>query len=1101
VLGGLLAVSVPWAALAHHTPEPTRVTVVGDFQSELGCAGDNDPACEATGLTYDASDRVWQGTFTVPAGTWRFRVALNGSASETHGGPQNADLVFTQAAAGQVKFYYEHASHYVQSTRTGFVAVSPGSFQSELGCPGDWQPDCLRSMLKDTDGDGIYTFSTSALPAGAYECKVALNESWDVNYGQNGVPGGANIGFSVPTNNAAVNFAWDSESRELTVVVDGELAGNIQLARAHWVSQDTLAWDPARPVPEGSSFQLHFDAAGGLTLTPAGVEGGESVALTRDPAGLSAAQRERFPHLAGFLALKVAQADLERVPALLKGQLAVSVKNAQGELLDATGLQLAGVLDALYTFDGALGVTFAGGVPTLRVWAPTARSVSLLLFDDSAPATQPQRVPMTAGAQGTWSVTGNGSWYGRYYLYEVEVFVRRENAVRVNRVTDPYSVSLSTNSLRSQIVDLKDPALQPTGWARLPKPPLAAPEDIVLYELHVRDFSINDTSVPAAERGTFKAFARGNRGTQHLSRLSQAGVTHVHLLPAFDIATINENRAERQEPAGDLSSYAPDSTQQQAAVNAVADLDGFNWGYDPFHYTVPEGSYSTQPDGPTRTLEFREMVQSLNTRGLNVVMDVVYNHTASAGQDARSVLDRIVPGYYHRLNADGNIETSTCCQNTATEHAMMEKLMVDSLVTWARDYKVDGFRFDLMGHHMRSNMLRVRAALDALTLERDGVDGRRIYLYGEGWNFGEVANNARGVNATQLNMPGTGIGTFSDRLRDAARGGGPFSGLQEQGFISGLFHTPNGTNQGSSQDQRGRLLHFMDLIRVGLAANLRDYAFTNNQGTRVTGAQVDYNGQPAGYALDPQEIITYVSAHDNETLFDAVQLKAPLETPMSERVRMHNMGMSLVALGQGIPFFHAGDELLRSKSLDRNSYNSGDWFNKLDWTYNSNNWGVGLPPARDNESNWPLFGSLLATPSLKPSPGDIQRALEHFEEMLRIRKSTPLLRLRTAADVQRQVTFENVGPGQIPGLIVMTVQGPPKLARERVVVLFNASNRAHVFSSSVHRGMALKLHPAHMQSTDSRVRQATFTSSNGTFLVPPRTTVVFVSDTTTTPFP
>src|ERR1043166_8613945 len=206
------------------------------------------------------------------------------------------------------------------------------------------------------------------------------------------------------------------------------------------------------------------------------------------------------------------------------------------------------------------------------------------------------------------------------------------------------------------------------------------------------------------------------------------------------------------------------------------------------------------------------MVDSLSHLGLRVVMDVVYNHTNASGQNDKSVLDRIVPGYYHRLNADGNVETSTCCQNTATEHDMMEKLMIDSVVTWATQYKVDGFRFDLMGHHMKRNMLHLRQALDALTLEEDGVDGSSIYVYGEGWNFGEVADNARGEQATQLNMAGTGIGTFSDRLRDGVRGGGPFSGLQEQGFATGLYYDPNATNQGSAADQLERLLRYSDWI-------------------------------------------------------------------------------------------------------------------------------------------------------------------------------------------------------------------------------------------------------------------------------------------------
>ncbi|HYH97828.1 pullulanase-type alpha-1,6-glucosidase, partial [Hyalangium sp.] len=510
------------------------------------------------------------------------------------------------------------------------------------------------------------------------------------------------------------------------------------------------------------------------------------------------------------------------------------------------------------------------------------------------------------------------------------------------------------------------------------------------------------------------------------------------------------------------------------------------------------------PDGTTRIVEFREMVQSLNQSGLRVVVDVVYNHTNSAGQDPKSVLDRIVPGYYHRLNGDGNVETSTCCQNTATENAMMEKLMVDSIVTWAKAYKVDGFRFDLMGHHMKSNMLKVRAALDALTADKGGVDGKSIYVYGEGWNFGEVANGARGVNATQLNMPGTGMGTFSDRLRDAARGGGPFSGLQEQGFISGLFYEPNSTNQGTADQQKTLLLQHMDRIRVGLAGNLRDYSFTSAAGMSVKGSDLKYGSDPAGYTLDPQEVITYVSAHDNETLFDAVQFKAPRAASMDTRVRMHNMGISLVALGQGIPFFHAGDELLRSKSLDRNSYNSGDWFNKLDWTYQSNNWGVGLPPAEDNDDNWPIMKQLLADPALKPTPEHIAKAFSHFQEVVRIRKSSGLFRLRTAEEIQQRVRFENTGPQQIAGLIVMHILDE-RLAvvggTTDAVVLFNATDEEQRFASDTFKDVAMELHPVLKESADTVVRNASFATSSGTFTVPPQSTAVFMGKRAPVPPP
>lgn len=1080
---------------------PTTVTVIGDFQSELGCPADNDPTCTATQLTLDAGDGVWQKSFDIPAGTWHYKVAIDGALTETY---PAAALTLTKAATGAVKFYYDPNTHYA-TDNVARIAVAPGNFQSELGCPGDWQPDCLKSWLQDPDGDGTFTLTTTSIPPGAYEGKVAINESWDENYGQNGTPGGTNIGFTVSQAGEEVVFSFNAASKKLTIRPANAASGDIILARAHWVASDTLAWNPqAETIPADAVFRLHSEPAGAMRLTDTGIQGGTAITLTRDSAGLSAALKARFPHLADALALKIPAAEQSKVAEILKGQIAVSLSTGAGRVLDATSVQLAGALDALYTYTGTLGPTFDAGVPTLRLWAPTARKVSLLIFDSSTAADPSETVTMTAGDKGVWSATGTAAWTGKYYLYEVEVYVRKEQAVKTNRVTDPYSVSLATNSTRSQIIDLSAAALAPTGWSTLAKPALAAPEDIVLYELHVRDFSINDGTAPEAERGTFKAFTRDSNGTKHLKKLADAGVTHVHLLPVFDIATINENRAEQASPAGDLASMAPDSEQQQAAVAAVRDTDGFNWGYDPYHYTVPEGSYSTNPDGTPRIVEFREMVQAINQRGLRVVMDVVYNHTNSAGQDSKAVLDRIVPGYYHRLNGDGNVETSTCCQNTATENAMMEKLMVDSLVTWARQYKVDGFRFDLMGHHMKANMLKVRAALDSLTVAKDGVDGKAIYVYGEGWNFGEVANGARGVNATQLNMPGTGIGTFSDRLRDAARGGGPFSGLQEQGFISGLFYDSNTTNQGTAEQQKTLLLQHMDRIRVGLAGNLRDYTFTSVENKKVKGSDVKYGGDPAGYTLDPQEVITYVSAHDNETLFDAVQMKAPRNASMDTRVRMHNMGISLVALGQGIPFFHAGDEILRSKSLDRNSFNSGDWFNKIDWTYQSNNWGVGLPPAGDNQSNWPVMKELLGDPALKASPAQISSALAHFLEVIRIRKSSPLFRLRTGEEIQQQVTFENTGPNQIPGLIVMHIKDDRYAlsgSTTDAVVLFNASDEPQRFASDTFKDVAFELHPVLKESADAAARTSSFEAGSGTFSVPARTTAVFMAKRAATPPP
>jgi pullulanase-type alpha-1,6-glucosidase len=869
--------------------------------------------------------------------------------------------------------------------------------------------------------------------------------------------------------------------------------------RAHWVTADTIAW-PVVANP-GVTYRLHYAPGGGMTFANGEVQGGASVNLTLG--ALSDATRAAFPHLANLTALKLpAGTDAK---AILKGQVWVSARTEDQGVFEVTGVQIPGALDDLYAAAAAsqaLGPSFSGTQVGFKLWAPTAQDVKLLFFSGPTGGA-PETVPMTLDpASGVWSATQSDDRTGQYYLYQVTVYVPATGKVETNLVTDPYSVSLAMNSTRSQVINLGSQLVKPVGWDGVAKPRLDAFEDVVLYELHIRDFSITDESVPANLRGTYKAFTQaGSDGMRHLRELADAGLTHVHLLPAFDIATIDEDASKRTEILDrfpELRALPPDSEQQQAIAGAVRDKDGFNWGYDPYHYNVPEGSYSTNPQGYTRITEFREMVQSLNRSGLRVVMDVVYNHTNAAGQADKSVLDRVVPGYYHRLSATGVVETSTCCANTATEHAMMRKLMVDSVVLWATQYKVDGFRFDLMGHHMKADMLAVRAALDGLTLAKDGVDGSKIVLYGEGWNFGEVADGQRGVNATQRNMAGTGIATFSDRLRDAVRGGGPFDsgvGAKKQGFITGLFTSPNGTDQGTPEQQRAALLQAADLIKVGMAGNLASFPLTNAQGQQVRGEDVDYNGSPGGYTRDPQEVITYIEAHDNETLFDAIQLKAAPGATLADRVRMQNLGISVVMLGQGIPFFQAGQDFLRSKSGDRNSFNSGDWFNRLDWDLEDSVWGSGIPMLPENNGNKDVLKPILARADLRPGKTEMVAAYDHFRELLRIRKSSPLFRLRTAEEVNAHVRFLNNGPDQVPGLIVMRLsdtQGPDvDPGNEQIVVLFNADDQPLTFTAAELAGLKLKLHPVQAASADAALAGASYNPATGAFTVPARTTVVF----------
>jgi pullulanase-type alpha-1,6-glucosidase len=679
-----------------------------------------------------------------------------------------------------------------------------------------------------------------------------------------------------------------------------------------------------------------------------------------------------------------------------------------------------------------LGAEWAGGIPTLRLWAPTAQRVRLLLWPagtDLREAGLP--LPMTRGAGGVWEVTGETGWKGARYRYGVTVFTPHHGRVVTNHVTDPYSVALTVNSTHSVLLDLSDPEFVPDAWAAAPSPSLDHPVDQVIYELHVRDFSASDATVPEPLRGSFAAFGEDSAGMAHLRALAGAGLTSVQLLPVFDNAAVEEHPGQRTEPDAELlKALPPDSAEQQRHVRA--DPLGYNWGYEPWHFFAPEGSYASNlgaADGGGRIAEFRTMVGGLHAAGLRVVLDMVFNHTASAWQDNKSVLDRIVPGYYHRLTRCGQVETSTCCPNVATEHLMAQKLMVDACVSWARHYRVDGYRFDLMGHHSRANLLAVRAALDALTPGRDGVDGPAITLYGEGWNFGEVANNARFVQASQGQLGGTSIATFSDRLRDAVRGPA-FDDPRTPGYGTGLADSgdPDALNRA------------VDLVQLGLAGTLRGYSFRSARtGHPVRGDGLGYAGGVAGYADQPDEVISYVDAHDNETLFDALTIKLPRTTPMPVRVRLNALCLACATLGQSPVMWHAGTDILRSKSLDRNSYRSGDWFNYLDFSMTDNGFGAGLPPEADNGPAWPLLAPLLADPALKPAPADIRTGHALALDLLRLRASTRLFRLRDADTIRAAVDFPVSGTWQqLPGVIVMRIADPAVEPRWRgLATVFN----------------------------------------------------------------
>ncbi|MBT1446366.1 pullulanase-type alpha-1,6-glucosidase [Shewanella sp. JM162201] len=874
----------------------------------------------------------------------------------------------------------------------------------------------------------------------------------------------------------------------------GAQPASISGMSAHWLDRHTLVWDQS---DEGvAKVSLHASKAADLSISDETGVSGEQFELSQT--SLDDAQKARAPAIASWNAFALDVSD-DKARELGKSQLVMASYDADGKPLYATYVQTAKALDELYTSgeadanEAALGVQYDGSTVTAALWAPTAQSVSLKLYDSDKKLIK--SVPMTEDVQsGVWRVSGS-DFDRKLYRYELKLYHPVSKKLETLETTDPYSVNVSANGRFSQFVNLDDADTKPEGWDNHEVPAIADPEDAVVYEGHIRDFSIRDESTSAPNRGKYLAFTElDSAPMQHLSKLAAEGLTHFHVLPATDMATVNELESERvditdtlgtlcarindgadacktQNKAASIQSLLeqalPGSSDAQALIQAMRGLDGFNWGYDPQHFMAPEGSYASSPDGIARVKELRAMNLSLHQIGLRTVLDVVYNHTSSSGLYDNSVLDKVVPGYYHRYDpVSGDMQRSTCCENTATEHVMMSKLMTDTLVTLARDYGYDGFRFDIMGHIPKSELLAARAAVQAVDPDN--------YFYGEGWNFGEVADNRLFEQATQANLAGSEVGSYNDRIREAIRGGKLFAS--------------------SASDEA---LRDQDTLRLSMAGNLKNYVLKDFNGNSAKGSSFSWNSQPTAYAEDPADIINYVSKHDNETLWDKLQYSHPIGMSVEDRVRTQNIAATLPLLSQGIPFLQLGGDMLRSKSMDRNSYDAGDWFNFVDFSQSSNNWNVGLPLAQDNGSNWGTIAGISANPNAAVSGSDIQFASSVFGEFLQIRKQTKLLRLTTADDIIARVGFHNVGKRQKQGVIVMSIDDGAGLADldpniDALLVMVNAT--ADEQSHTVPTAAGFSLHPLQQTSIDSRVRGAFFSAGDneGTFTVPAYTTAVFV---------
>lgn len=797
-----------------------------------------------------------------------------------------------------------------------------------------------------------------------------------------------------------------------------------------------------------------------------------------------------------YVMLSTAQIDANTIDSLLQQSLKVYTLNSSGQVLDSTAIQYSGILDQLYYYGGNdLGAQVGPNQITLKLWAPTAMQVRVYLYSSSSATTATMVYPLTR-AHGVWSLALPSAYANYFYLYEVQVYQPLTDKVETSLVTDPYAYSLSMNAGKSQIVDMNGSSLKPSGWDSTGKPALDSVMSSVIYELHIRDFSVADQSLPFFYRGSYLAFTQNSAGTQHLAALARAGITHVHLLPFTQFGTVNDDRSTWQS----YDDANPANLQEpQNIVDRIRNSDGYNWGYDPINYFTPSGAYSTSPDGASRVLEMRSMVMSLSQMGLRTIQDVVFNHTYQNGLSAYSIFDKIVPLYYYRTDDEGTTYTSSCCADTASEHHMMEKLMIDSVVFFAREYKIDGFRFDLMSFHSHDTMIRIRQALSALTLAQDGVDGSRILLFGEGWVFGSLYNENPSASMNILNSFGLGIGFFNDRLRDAVRGGTTDSSQKsDQGFATGLFFDFNQepANRGTSpnlDDQKAELLQLGDVIKAGLAGNLRDYSFREYQGSVTRAGDLNFRGSPVATSAQALETINYVSAHDGYTLWDAVQAKAPFYTngrtprlaTADDKQRMQQLAFAIPLLGEGIPSIDAGTELLRSKSGDQDSYDSGDFFNKIDWTENDNNWGKALPPAWTNYNDWSFWQPRAADPGMKVTQAQIHATENYFYALLRLRQSSSLFKLNSLNDIASKVSFFDNDNGAQPGLIAMRLQD----GSQTLLIFFNASRDPRTFTHALLAGQ-WQLHPLLNQNVDPVLSQVVLTPASQSIVIPGRTTVV-----------
>ena len=494
------------------------------------------------------------------------------------------------------------------------------------------------------------------------------------------------------------------------------------------------------------------------------------------------------------------------------------------------------------------------------LWAPTAEEVRVLLYDSGNEGSAYQTLSLEMGEDGIWNTSIKEDLKGKFYTFNVKV-----NGKWLGDTPGIMAKAVGVTGKRAAGIDLR--STDPEGWANDVRPLLKDYADIIVYEMHHRDFSLDSVS-GIRNKGKFLALTELGTTTSQgektgIDHLKELGVTHVHILPSYDYASVDESK--------------PDKAQ-------------YNWGYDPQNYNVPDGSYSTDPYKPdVRIKEFKQMVQALHKAGIRVVLDVVYNHTFNTEE---SNFERTVPGYFYRQTKDGKPANGSGCGNeTASDRAMMRKYMVESVLYWIIEYHIDGFRYDLMWIHDIETMNEIRAAVDKIDPS--------IFIYGEGWaaSAPQLDQEDLAMKANIYKMPR--IAAFSDEMRDGLRGG--WDDDRKGAFLIG---------------QPG---HEMS-IKFGLVGAVKHPQVINDS--------VNYSKEP--WALQPTQMISYVSCHDDMCLADRLKATMPDATD-EERASLHKLAETFVFTSQGVPFIFAGDEMMRDKKGIHNSYNSPDSINTIDW--------------------------------------------------------------------------------------------------------------------------------------------------------------------------